>query len=150
MQSQSYSLSKNLSIPSGQTVYFVGVTALDYTTIFNPLAVYSSVSPITIKLFEGGDITSLGSQTMQGVNMSRLNGDVNKTIVYVNPTIPAEQSKEPIFESQGFGTNQTGSSTQSTCNFVLKRETPYLYAIKNDSNQSAKVSINFTWKEVKG
>lgn len=139
----SFTYSGEAPITALSQVYFHGKTG-NITSHLMEFFVKSDASPITVEFFEAPILTSEGtSKTVIARNRQASNTPLMS--VFVNPTVTA--SGTILFVDKILGDKQTVTSEHLDGEWILKKNTSYLFKVTNNTNQTVNVVAGFNWIE---
>jgi len=131
------------AIPSLGSVRFLGRTG-DITSHLWSFSVKVDQAPMTIEFFEAPTVTADGTaQTPR--NRNRQSDIVPLMQVFANPTVSADGTL--LLADKIFGDQKTVTSETLEGEWLLKKNTDYIFKITNNSNQTANLSAGFNWLE---
>lgn len=124
-------------------------TPIDKELHYRPSTISPSADKITIELFEGS--TYSAGTNIPIINHKRTDGETATQAVKGGVTIGMAGTKiAQVFlpGSTGIGQTRTGGGFNGSNNeWILKKDTIYIYKITNESTESNTIQVNFFWYE---
>jgi hypothetical protein len=139
----SWTYTGSASLAPAAAVYFLGRTG-DLTAHLSGFAVDSDSAPILIEFFESQTVTSPGTQ-QTAINRNRQIVATATLGVYAGATVSADGTL--LKTSKILGTQKTVSGQSLPGEWLLKKNTDYVFKITNQSNQTAAIAAGFNWLE---
>jgi len=139
-----YSLSQEMTLSSGQEVYFMGCTQ-NKNIHFTSFDIIVDTAPVNIYFYENPNVTNNGTQINSTI-MNR-NFNYNSTLnLFYNPTISSEG--ELLFVNGILGDkNQVQSNFGQTEEWVLNLNTCYTFKIINNNGNDNDIIANLIYYE---
>lgn len=131
------------SLASAGVAYFLGRTG-DITAHLSGFQIDSDSAPILVEFFEAPTVTSPGTQQTP-VNRNRQITATATLDVFAGSTISADGVLLKV--SKILGTQKTVSGQALPGEWLLKKNTDYIFKITNQSNQTASIVAGFNWIE---
>lgn len=131
------------SIASGSSGYFLGKVG-SITAHLMGFFIKSNAAPLLIELYESPTISSDGTQRV-AIARNRQSTISALMSVFLNPTVTSAGTL--LLSDKIFGDKQTVSADYLAGEWVLKKNTNYLFKLSNTSNQSIDVVAGFNWAE---
>lgn len=132
------------TITAATSVYFLGRTG-NLTVHLLDFYIKADSAPILVEFFEAATVTVDGSPQTP-VNRNRQITASPTIQVFAGATVTADGTK--LFSGKILGTQQTVSGDDFEGEWLLKKNTDYVFKITNQSVQSANISAGFKWLEV--
>lgn len=139
----SWTYSGTASLASSAVVYFLGRTG-DITAHLSGFQIDSDAAPILVEFFEAPTVTSTGA-AQTAINRNRQITATPEMQVFAGATVSADGTK--LLTSKIQGTQKTVSGQSLPGEWLLKKNTDYVFKITNQSNQTANISAGFNWLE---
>lgn len=137
------------TILAGGTYIVAIKTPLDKELHYRPSGISPSADKVTVELLEGGTYT--GGTDIPVINHKRSGGLSATQAVKGGVTVSAAGTLiTQVFlpGSTGVGQSITGGAFSGATNeWILEKDTVYLYRIANGSAESNTVQVNFFWYE---
>lgn len=130
-------------IATNAVVRFLGRTG-DITSHLWSFFVSVDQAPMIVEFFEAPTVTADGT-AQTALNRNRQSTATPLMQVFANPTVSADGTK--LFESRIFGDQKTVTSETLEGEWLLKKNTDYMFKITNLSNQTANLNAGFNWLE---
>lgn len=130
-------------IASNQSLYFLGRTNNITAHLFN-FFVQSDQAPMTIQFFEAPIVTSPGT-VQSAINRNRQLMTPAIMSVYAGSVVSADGTE--LLLARILGDKKTVTSEDIQGEWLLKKNTDYVFKITNNSTQSANISAGFNWLE---
>ena len=125
------------------TVYFLGRVG-DVTAHLFDFFVKADQAPMTIEFFEAPTVTSPGT-AQAPLNRNRQLMTPSTMAVFAGATVSADGTL--LMTDQILGVQKDVTSEQLIGEWLLKKNTDYVFKITNGSNQTANVVAGFNWLE---
>lgn len=142
-----FALSSNGTLTAGQSIASLFKHG-DVITDLEDFAVKVSTGLVTIELFENPTVTADGTEVFF-ISRNRANSNVSKVRCFVNPTVTNNGTllyTTQIHEtSQGVSRNSGGAGISRE--WILNKNTNYLFKITNNSADIITYSTEGVWSE---
>jgi hypothetical protein len=138
-----YTYTATSSITATSSVYFMGKTGA-VTSHLMGFFVKSDASPLKVEFFESPTTTADGTP-QQAVARNRQSAVTATMQVFAGPTVTA--SGTTLMTDRIFGDKQTVSDEHLDGEWLLKKNTSYLFKITNETNQVVNIVAGFNWIE---
>lgn len=130
-------------IVTGASVYFLGRTG-DVTAHLLDFFVKSNQAPMTIQFFEAPTVTDPGT-AQAPLNRNRQLMTPSTMGVYAGATVSADGTR--LILARILGDQKTVTSENLGGEWLLKKNTDYVFKITNNSNHTANIAAGFNWLE---
>lgn len=130
-------------IASLQSLYFLGRTGNVTAHLFD-FFIQSDQSPMTVQFFESPTVTLAGT-AQSAINRNRQVVAPATMAVYAGSVIASDGTE--LLLARILGTNKTVTSQDLVGEWLLKKNTDYVFKITNNSNQAANIAAGFNWLE---
>jgi len=131
------------AIPAGASVYFLGRTG-DVTAHLFEFFIKSDQAPMTVQFFEGATVTAPGTEQTP-LNRNRQLMTPSTMGVFAGSTVSADGTE--LILARILGDQKTVTSTNLGGEWLLKKNTDYVFKITNNSNQNANIAAGFNCLE---
>jgi hypothetical protein len=131
------------NIATAGVVRFLGRTG-DVTAHLWSFFIKADQAPMTIEFFEAPTVSDPGT-AQTPLNRNRQSTTAPTLQVYVNPTVSADGTR--LLIDNIFGEQKTVTSETLEGEWLLKKNTDYMFKITNLSNQAAAINAGFNWLE---
>lgn len=140
---KAYTYTATSSITATSSVYFMGKTGA-VTSHLMGFFVKSDASPIKVEFFESPTTTADGT-AQQAVARNRQSTATATMQVFAGPTVTA--SGTLLMADRILGDKQTVSDEHLDGEWLLKKNTSYIFKITNETNQTVNIVAGFNWIE---
>jgi len=130
-------------INSLESVYFLGRVG-DVTSHLYNFFIKSDQAPMTISFFEAPTVTNPGA-TQTAINRNRQSTTTPMMEVFAGATVSADGTF--LIIDQILGVQKDVTSENLIGEWLLKKNTDYVFKITNGSNQAANIAAGFNWFE---
>lgn len=139
-----YTYTGTAQVSSAASVYFMGKSGV-VTAHLMGFFVKSDASPVKVEFFESPATTSDGTP-QSAVARNRQSTATATMQVFVNPTVTA--SGTLLMIDRVLGDKQTVSDEHLDGEWLLKKNTSYIFKLTNETNQAINVVAGFNWVEI--
>lgn len=130
-------------INAAATVYFLGRVG-DVTAHLFDFFIKADQAPMTIEFFEAPTVTTPGA-AQTAINRNRQSTTTSTMGVFAGATVSADGTL--LMTDKILGVQKDVTSEQLIGEWLLKKNTDYVFKITNGSNQAANVVAGFNWLE---
>lgn len=130
-------------INSLATVYFLGRVGEVTAHLFD-FFIKSDQAPMTIEFFEAPTVTNAGS-AQTAINRNRQSTTTATLGVFAGATVSADGTL--LMTDKILGVQKDVTSDHLVGEWLLKKNTDYVFKITNGSNQAANIAAGFNWLE---
>lgn len=139
-----YTYTGTAQVQASSSVYFMGKSG-GVTAHLMGFFVKSDASPVKVEFFESPTTTADGT-AQSAVARNRQSTATATMQVFVNPTVTA--SGTLLMTDRVLGDKQTVSDNHLDGEWLLKKNTSYLFRLTNETNQAVNIVAGFNWVEI--
>ncbi len=139
----SFSYSAIASLLAAGVAYFLGRVG-NLTAHLQDFAIASDSAPILIQFFEAPTVTVPGT-LVTTTNRNRQSVNAATVLVYTGSTVSVDGAQ--LLITRLLGTQNDVVSRDIEGEWLLKRNTDYVFKLTNQSNQTANLRASFNWVE---
>lgn len=141
---KAYTYTATSSISATSSVYFMGRTGA-VTSHLMGFFVKSDASPLKVEFFESPTTTADGTPQLVVARNRQSTGTATTMQVFAGPTVT--ESGTPLMIDRVLGDKQTVSDEHLDGEWLLKKNTSYIFKITNETNQTVNIVAGFNWIE---
>lgn len=139
----SFSFSGTFALPSLGVTYFLGRTFETHAHL-QDFSIGTDSAPVMVELFEAPTITTVGTLAAS-VNRNRESQNQAGVLVYTGAAVSSDGLR--LLVTKLLGTQNDVVAREIEGEWLLKRNTDYIFKITNQSNQAANMRASFNWVE---